>query len=448
MSKTLFLESVAGIAGDMFAASFVDAGLVTIDELQSLPALLNLEGVEIEASHAIKATMKAARIVVKWKDEAWKDAFAKSHSHNHTHSHDHSDEHTHQHSDGHGHSHSHEHSHSHDHHDQSTNVLLGADVDAHWHTHHVDIKRLIESSRLDQKTKELALEIFHLIAEAESAAHGMPIEEVAFHEVGTIDSIRDVVMAAYCVGKVSPARMLATPIKVGRGVVRMQHGTHPVPPPASARLLIGMPVTHTPSEITRTDVELSTPTGIAILRALSPEFVSEMPAGVVLKQGMGAGAMDLDSYPNVFRVTLLESSTAPDPLPYARDTVIEIACNIDDDTAEHVAWLAETLLQKGALDVWTTTVNGKKGRTGFCLSVLAQIDDRNMLADFLLRHSTTFGVRTREWDRLKLERRFEKRKTERGEVTYKIGMTTTGEVLKEKPEFEDVRSTWETNGRS
>jgi uncharacterized protein (TIGR00299 family) protein len=426
MSKTLFLESVAGIAGDMFAASFVDAGLISIDELSALPSLLNLAGVEVEAGNAIKATMKAARIVVRWNDEAWKQAFGKNHSHNHEHSHKLSDHH---------------------HHDQSTNVLLGEDAHSHWHTHYVDIKRLIANSKLDQDTKQLAQNIFHLIAEAESAAHGMPIEEVAFHEVGTIDSILDVVMAAYCVSRVCPARVLATPVKVGRGLVRMQHGTHPVPPPASARLLVGMPVAQTPNEITRTDVELSTPTGIAILKALSPQFVNEMPPGVVLKQGMGAGSMDLDSYPNVFRVTLLEDSTAPDPIPYARDTVIEIACNIDDDTSEHIAWLAEMLLRKGALDVWTTTVTGKKGRTGFCLSVLARVDDRNILADFLLRHSTTFGVRTQEWDRLKLARRFEKRDTPRGEVTYKIGMTTTGEVLKEKPEFEDVRSIWETDGR-
>jgi pyridinium-3,5-bisthiocarboxylic acid mononucleotide nickel chelatase len=439
MSKTLFLESVAGIAGDMFAASFVDAGLVSIEELQSLPSLLNLAGVEIEASHAIKATMKAARIVVKWNDETWKKAFDKHHSHGHEHSHDHSHEHTHEHSQEHGH-------HSHHHHDDSTNLLLGEDAHTHWHTHYVDIKRLIADSKLDQQTKQLALDIFHLIAEAESAAHGMSIEDVAFHEVGTIDSILDVVMAAYCVGRIGPARVFASPVKVGRGVVRMQHGTHPVPPPASARLLIGMPVAQTPNEITRTDVELSTPTGIAILKALSPQFVNEMPSGVVISQGMGAGSMDLNSYPNVFRVTLLEASTAPEPLPYIRDAVIEIVCNIDDDTAEHISWLAEMLLRKGALDVWTTTVTGKKGRAGCCLSALARIEDGSVLADFLLRHSTTFGVRMREWDRLKLARRFEKRETPRGEVTYKIGMTTSGEVLKEKPEFEDMRSVWETDG--
>lgn len=424
MTKTLFLESVAGIAGDMFAASFVDAGLVSIEELQSLPSLLNLAGVEIEASHATKATMKAARIVVKWNDETWKKAFGQNHSHSHEHGHEH----------------------SHDHHDQGTNLLLGEGAHSHWHTHYVDIKRLIEGSKLDQQTKELAQDIFRLLAEAESAAHGMAVEEVAFHEVGTIDSILDVVMAAYCVGRIGPARVFASPVKIGRGVVRMQHGTHPVPPPASARLLIGMPVAQTPNEITRTDVELSTPTGIAILKALSPQFVNEMPSGVVLSQGMGAGSMDLNSYPNVFRVTLLEASPAPDPLPYTRDTVIEIACNIDDDTAEHISWLAEMLLRKGALDAWTTTVTGKKGRAGFCLSVLAQVDDRNLLADFLLRHSTTFGVRMREWDRLKLARRFEKRETPHGEVTYKIGMTTTGEVLKEKAEFEDMRSVWESDG--
>jgi len=425
MSKTLFLESVAGIAGDMFAASFVDAGLVSIGELASLPSLLNLEGVEIEVSDAIRATMKAARIVIRWNDDDWKRAFGKNHSHSHEHSHEH----------------------SHQHHDQGTNILLGEDVHSHWHTHYVDIMRSIETSRLDPQTKELAQLIFRLIAEAESAAHGMSITEVAFHEIGTIDSILDVVMAAYCVSRIGPARVFATPVKVGRGVVRMQHGTHPVPPPASARLLIGMPVAQTPDEITRADVELSTPTGIAILKALSPQFVNEMPSGLVLNQGVGAGAMDLDSYPNVFRVTVLEESLTAGPLPYENDTVIEIACNIDDDTPEHIAWLAETLLQKGALDVWTTMVTGKKGRAGFCLSVLVQVDARNAFADFLLRNSTTFGVRMRRWDRLKLARRLERRETPGGEITYKIGMTTTGEVLKEKAEFEDMRSVWETDGR-
>ncbi|MGZ8844820.1 MAG: nickel insertion protein, partial [Pyrinomonadaceae bacterium] len=190
MTKTLFLESVAGIAGDMFAASFVDAGLVSIEELQSLPSLLNLAGVEIEASHATKATMKAARIVVKWNDETWKKAFGQNHSHSHEHGHEH----------------------SHDHHDQGTNLLLGEGAHSHWHTHYVDIKRLIEGSKLDQQTKELAQDIFRLLAEAESAAHGMAVEEVAFHEVGTIDSILDVVMAAYCVGRIGPARVFASPV--------------------------------------------------------------------------------------------------------------------------------------------------------------------------------------------------------------------------------------------
>jgi hypothetical protein len=424
--KILFLESVAGVAGDMFAASFVDAGLVTKDELAALPALLGLQGVLVEVDHPIKATMKTTHITVRWNEENWKQAFDKTLHHEHS-----------------RHRHHHEHHH---HHDQSANVLIGEDAHKHWHTHYVDIVRLLENSKLDQQTKELAQKIFRLIAEAESAAHGMAIEDVAFHEVGTIDSILDVVMAAYCVGRVGPQKIYATPVKTGRGFVRMQHGTHPIPPPASARLLIGMTVAQTPQDITRENVELSTPTGIAILKALSPQFINEMPQGVVLNQGMGAGTMDLGSYPNVFRVTVLKEAEQTGPaLPYEQDEVIEICCNIDDDTAERIAWLAETLLKRGALDVWTIPITGKKGRAAVCLSVLCETEKQNALADFLLRQSATFGARMRKWDRLKLSRRFEKRATPQGEVTYKIGMTTSGEIIKEKPEFDDARVLWESN---
>lgn len=418
MSKVLFLENVAGVAGDMFTASFVDAGMVTHEELAELIQQLNLHGVTLEIKNVTKATMRATHLRVNWQNETWKQVFGKEHHHHEHHQHEH-------------------------HHHENTNLLLGADAEHHWHTHYTDIDKLIEKSALDLETKNLSRKIFRFIAEAEAEAHGIEVEKVAFHEVGTIDSILDIVMASYCISKIGADKIFATPIKTGRGFIKIQHGTHPVPPPASARLLIGMPVSKTPEAITRENVELSTPTGIAIIKSLAPQFVDELPAGIVLNQGMGAGTMDLSSYPNVFRVTLLESESRIQSLPYQSDEVFEIVCNIDDDTPERIAWLAEQILEKGALDVWQTHATGKKGRVVVCLSILTDEKSWSHIADWILRNSSTFGIRYRKWNRLKLARKFEERETSDGIITHKIGLTTDDEILKEKREYDELKKVWE-----
>ncbi len=434
MGRSLFLESVAGVAGDMFSAAFVDAGLVTVAELNEQAKRLGLDGVNVVAESVTRATVRAVHVEVKWQDESWKHNFSSQHRH---------DGHSHTHDPHHGHQHGHDHAlhsgHDHPEHD-NTNLVLGEDVATHWHTHYSDIDELVRASSLDEKTKELAGRIFRAIAEAEADAHGIAIEEVAFHEVGTIDSIMDVVMAAYCLSKIDADQVFATPIKTGRGNVKIQHGTHPIPPPASIRLLQGMPIAQTPEAIMRENVELSTPTGIAILKVLSPQFIAEMPSGTLLQQGMGAGTMDLGNYPNVFRVSLLETADEAADLPYETDTVVEIVCNIDDDTGEHLAWMSERLMQEGAIDVWQTTATGKKGRVVVCLSVLAAESTWTKFADWILRNSTTFGVRFRKWDRLKLAREFEHRETGDGLLTYKLGYTTDRVKLKEKPEFDETRA--------
>lgn len=412
----------------MFAAAFLDAGLVSLDELNSLVAQLGLEGVIVESESVIRATVRATHLNVKWSNEAWKERFSQKHEHHHDHPHEH-------HHDDHHHDHAHDLGHHH--HDQDSNVVLGDDAATHWHTHYTDVDKLIEASSLQNETKELARKIFRLLGEAEADAHGIALEKVAFHEVGTVDSIVDVVMAAYCISKTNADAVVATSIKTGRGSIKIQHGTHPVPPPASIRLLVGLSTAATPAAITAENIELSTPTGIAILKALAPTFVNEMPSGVLLSQGMGAGTKDLGSYPNVFRVSVIESASAAVSLPYETDTVTEIVCNIDDDTGEHIGWMAEQLLKNGALEVWQTPSTGKKGRTTVCFSVLAG-HDWQQHADWIMRNSTTFGLRYRQWDRLKLKREFESREAANGSVSYKIGFTTDGEKLKEKPEFDDV----------
>lgn len=424
MSRVLFLECVSGVAGDMFAAAFVDAGLVTAAEVADVPRRLGLAGVRVEITPVIRATMRATHLKVIAPAEP--AAAAPDPAETETH-------------------------------------LVFDPAAHHAHHRHADIDRQIAAADLPEGVRRRARAVFRLIAEAEAAAHGMAVDAIAFHEVGAADSIVDVVLAAWCIEKVNPDRICATPIRPGRGFVRMAHGRHPVPPPASARLLEGLPVAPTPAGIARENIELSTPTGIAILKSLAPEWVGELPAGVVREQGMGAGTLDLGEVPNVFRVAVVEAvsprpagtpagaapmpatSLPPSPpsLPYETDRVVEVAANIDDDTGEHLAWLAERLLAQGALDVWMTPAVGKKGRPLTCFQFLATEGDGARLADWFLRHSTSFGVRHRTWDRLKLARRFETRSTPAGPLTYKIGLTIEGAVLKEKPEFDEQRRHWE-----
>jgi uncharacterized protein (TIGR00299 family) protein len=409
MARALYLDSVAGVAGDMFVAAFVDAGLVSVEELNALATQLGLDGVVIKCEKVTRATVQATKLSVEIVGDGWRERFPGARGHGH-----------------------------HQHHDNS-NLAFGAAVDHHWHVHYPAIDKFLAESSLDSNIKQDARRIFAVIAEAEASVHGVPTEKAAFHEVGTVDSVMDVVMAAYCVAKVNAVELFATPIKPGRGMIKIAHGTHPVPPPASAKLLIGMPIGATPDAIERADIELSTPTGIAILRHLGPAFVTELPAGKLLATGRGSGSLDLGAYPNIFQISVIETGAASNELPYLTDSVVEISFNVDDDTAEHLAWLAERLLEAGALDVWQTPGTGKKSRTMVCFSTLVREADLTAIADWILRNSTTFGVRYRKWDRLMLEREFETRNENGREVRYKTGSTTAGERLKEKIEFEDWR---------
>ena len=402
--RVLYLESVAGIAGDMFTAAFLDAGLVDAEEIRAVPRLLGAAEVTVEITASERAGAMATHVEVVSPEGAEEG----------------------------GHHHHHHHHHHHGHHPYSALV------------------HQIETSDLGETARAFALRVFRLLAEAEADAHGVSLEEVAFHEVGAIDSVVDVAMAGLCVETVRPDRVLASPVKLGRGTIRIEHGTYPVPPPASARLAVGMPVDPPPDALRRESVELSTPTGLAILRALEPEFVPGWPGGRLLAQGSGSGTMDLGDVPNVFRIALMEAAVGEDeegpgarPLPYETGQVVEIRCNVDDQTGERTAWLMERALALGALDGWVTPLLGKKGRPASEMSLLVEPEARDRLIDFLLRHSSTLGVRFSTLERMMLVRESEVRETPKGPVTFKVARTTEGEILKEKPEFEDLKKIWE-----
>jgi hypothetical protein len=398
--RTLYLESFAGIAGDMFTAAFLDAGLVDPEAIRAVPGLINAPEAEVEITDTQRAAARFTKVRVVLPEGG------EGGDHHHV---------------GEGH---------------------------HHHNHHHQYPALVhqlEESDLDPVAKEFALRVFRLLAEAEADSHGVQVEKVAFHEVGAVDSVVDVAMAGVCVATVAPDRVLASPVKLGRGTIQIQHGTYPVPPPASARLAVGMPVAPVPDAITRPNVEMSTPTGLAILKALEPEFVDGWPSGTLMAQGSGAGTTDLGDYPNVFRVALVEEGGS-ETLPYETDRVVEIRCNVDDQTGERTAWLMEKGLELGALDGWVTPLVGKKGRPAACMAFLVKPEDVPILSDFLLRHSSSFGVRYSTWNRFKLTREEEIRETPHGPVSFKIGRTTDGEKLKEKPEFEDLKKIWDSEG--
>jgi uncharacterized protein (TIGR00299 family) protein len=417
--RTLYLESFAGIAGDMFTAAFLDAGLVDPNEIRAVPKLLGVPAVTVEIGSAdrAKARFTTVRVVPPG------GGGEADHHHVGDTEHDHGDDADHHHVG----EASHRHAHSHD--------------EGHHHHHYSSLIQQLEDSGLERAARDFALRVFELLAEAEAESHGVPVEKVAFHEVGAVDSVVDVAMAGVCLAAVAPDRVLASPVKLGRGTIEIQHGVYPVPPPASARLTVGMPVAPVPDAITLPNVELSTPTGLAILKALNPEFSEAWPSGTLVAQGAGAGTRDLGDYPNVFRVALLEEGAGT--LPYETDQVVEIRCNVDDQTAERTAWIVEKAMESGALDAWIIPLTGKKGRPAHCIVLLVSPDQVAPFSDFLLRNSSSFGVRYSSWNRLKLAREEEIRETPDGPVSFKIGRTTTGETVKEKPEFEDLRKIWD-----
>lgn len=452
--RILYLESFAGIAGDMFTAAFLDAGLIDAEDVTAVPGLLGADGVRIEITTPERSGARATHIEVVLPDGRKEDpppgpppGGDRSVS-----------------GDG-----AHEDSEATP--DAADELSSEPPEKGHHHHHHhyPALVRQLQESGLGETARNFALRVFRLLAEAEAHAHGVPLEKVVFHEVGAVDSVIDVAMAGICVEALGSARIMASPVKLGRGRIRIAHGIYPVPPPASARLAVGMPVDSVPAEITRKDVELSTPTGLAILRALEPEFTSGWPGGKLLAQGLGSGTMDLEGYPNVFRVALLarESSGEVEPpggpsrgreetaaprrstenphhsLPFLQDRVVEIRCNVDDQTGERTGWIMERALELGALDGWVTPVIGKKGRPAQEMTLLVRLEERDRFAEFLLRRSSTLGVRFSTWDRLKLMRETEIRETDQGPIAYKIGKTTDGEVLKEKPEYEEQKKLWE-----
>ena len=299
------------------------------------------------------------------------------------------------------------------------------------HRHLPEIQRMINASVMTDRAKHWALQIFDHLAEAEASVHRVPLEKVHFHEVGAVDSICDIAAAAICLDLLHVEAVTSSAINTGSGTVKADHGVMPVPTPATARLLEGKPVYARGPEM-----ELTTPTGAAILSALAREF-GPMPAAKILKSGYGAGDKDFPQHANVLRVILAETTAARESTQVA---VIE--SNIDDTTAEVLGYTMECLFALGALDVSYQPLQMKKNRPGTLLRVIAKLDDQEALVSAIFAETSTLGLRI-----TRAERRVRAREYKEVNLSYgKVRMKITGDSA--APEYDDCKALAQATGKS
>lgn len=305
----------------------------------------------------------------------------------------------------------------------------------HEHRHYSDIRERIGGSSLSTFVRQKALAIFERIAIAEGKIHGVAVEQVAFHEVGAVDSIADIVGACVALEAIGQPRVVVSPLREGRGWIDCAHGRFPLPAPATLEILRGVAL-----EQVDESWESITPTGAAIAREFAESFGS-MPPLEIERVGYGIGTRDLEVRPNVLRAILGATS----PNEHKIDTIIELQTNLDDLSPELTGAAMDHLLALGALDVTLTPVQMKKNRPGVQLAVLCEPALEQKIVYALLTETSAFGVRRSEKRRYKLERRFEQVQTPMGEVTVKIGLLE-GKVVQVAPEFGSCRALSEKSG--
>jgi hypothetical protein len=316
-----------------------------------------------------------------------------------------------------------------------TKVTVRQTRHEHKHRHLSDIEKIIDESGLDDKTKELSKKIFMKVAVAEAAIHGIPIQKVHFHEVGAIDSIIDIVGAAICYNALRLDEVHISVVELGSGMVKCDHGKLPVPAPATAEIIKGIPVS-----IGGVDFEATTPTGAAIIAALGTVFNSDQPIRIE-KTGYGVGHKDHPDVPNLLRVFLGETEKSANP---GHDALM-IQCNIDDMNPEFFEYISEKLFIVGASDVFLTNILMKKGRPGIILNIICEKELSDAISKVLFTESTTLGIRSFPFRKNTLVRKIETINTKYGPVTVKRSFYKDNEVAC-KPEFDECKKIAATTG--
>ncbi|MEW6409973.1 MAG: nickel pincer cofactor biosynthesis protein LarC [Nitrospirota bacterium] len=290
-----------------------------------------------------------------------------------------------------------------------------------------DIEDIINKSDLNDTVKEQSISVFRRLAEAEARVHGASINNVHFHEIGALDAIIDIVGSIIGFGILGAEKIHVSPVNIGKGLVKTEHGLLPVPAPATAELLKGIPVFSTD-----TDFELTTPTGAAIISTLSEGFLP-LPLIKIEKIGYGAGSKEIEGHPNLLRVFIGEFSEG-----YEDDEVVVIETNIDDLNPQVYDYLMERLFNEGALDVFLTPIIMKKGRPAQMLSVIMERQAMQKVIDLIFKETTTTGVRLSVTPRRKLSRYINEVETPFGKAGVKIS-GKDGKIFNISPEYEDCR---------
>ena len=381
--KTLFIECGMGAAGDMLTAALFDL----VEEKETMLARMNaigLEGVHVHIHPVQQCGIQGlhAQVHVHGLEEG-------EHEHAHDHDHPHA---------GHGHEHA--------------------------HSHHTlsDVHRIIHKLNVSETVKENAVAVYRLIAQAEAKAHDMPITNIHFHEVGTLDAIADIVYVCMLLEHLAFDQIVCSPVCTGSGTVRCAHGILPVPAPATAYLLEGIP-----AYAGTIQTELCTPTGAALLKHFVDRFC-EMPVLRTRKIGYGMGTKTFERA-NCLRVFWAEDEEAS-------DEVYELRCNIDDMSGEELGFAMDRLFESGARDVFLIPLTMKKSRPGVLLSVICATAEKEAMVRAIFRHTTTLGIRESRCSRYVLKRHIEQEETRFGTIRKK-GASGYG-ILKEKYEYEDL----------
>ena len=400
--RTIYLDCSMGAAGDMLMAALLELLPEKDTFLQKMQSL-GLPGLEISAEPSVKCGITGThmRVLIHGEEEG--------HPHEHA-----VEEHAHSHADAPEAAHAHVHVHPHHH----------TDLDGLTHRiFHLNVSEAVRSN---------ILAVYQSIADAESRVHGVPVEQIHFHEVGSLDALADVTGVCLLMELLAPEQVLASPVHVGSGQVRCAHGILPVPAPATALLLEGIPIYGGSIR-----GELCTPTGAALLRRFVTRF-GPLPPMRVEKTGYGMGTKDFEAA-NCVRAMLGQTEESA-------GHILELACNLDDMTPEAVGFAMEQLFAAGALDVYTTPIGMKKNRPGVLLTCMCREDDREAMLRTIFRHTSTLGVRVSVCDRYTLSRRQYAVQTPDGEIRVKE--SSGWGVLRRKAEFEDLARIARQTGKS